>query len=178
LDAVPFLARRFSADFARMVSDKFGFIKAPLAFYRPAWYRNSMKLKSTKLKYLALAALTILAVSCISTGPVEIPDDLSPADLIQRGQEKKKKNRYNISIQYYEAIIERFSYDIDNIIAAEYEIAFINYKQKNYIQAKAEFNRLLARYNTPDQELLPAQFKILSNIVLEKIKTMEADRQK
>jgi outer membrane protein assembly factor BamD (BamD/ComL family) len=136
-----------------------------------------MKLNSTKLKYLAFAVLTALAVSCISTGPVEIPDDLTAAELIQRGQEASDRNRYNVSLQYYEAILERFPYDIDSVIAAEYEIAFIHYKQKDYIQSKTEFNRILAYYNTPDQELLPAQFKILSNIVLGKIAKIEAERQ-
>jgi outer membrane protein assembly factor BamD (BamD/ComL family) len=126
-----------------------------------------------KLKYIAFALLVVLAVSCISIGPVEIPDDLTAAELIQRGQEASDKNRYNVSIQYYEAILERFPYDIDSVIAAEYEIAFIHYKQKNYIQAKKELNQVLAHYNIPDQELLPAQFKILANIVLGKIKEIE-----
>jgi outer membrane protein assembly factor BamD (BamD/ComL family) len=139
-----------------------------LVFYPFAWYRNSMK-----LKYIAFALLVVLAVSCISIGPVEIPDDLTAAELIQRGQEASDKNRYNVSIQYYEAILERFPYDIDSVIAAEYEIAFIHYKQKNYIQAKKELNQVLAHYNIPDQELLPAQFKILANIVLGKIKEIE-----
>jgi tetratricopeptide (TPR) repeat protein len=140
-----------------------------LVFYSPAWYRNSMK-----LKYLAFAFLTALAVSCVSSGPVEIPDDLTPAKLIQRGQEASDRYNYGASIQYYQAVIERFPYDIDSVIAAEYEIAFIHYKQKNYTQAKAEFNRLLDRYNIPDQELLPAQFKILSNRILGEIKAIEA----
>jgi hypothetical protein len=52
------------------------------------------------------------------------------------------------------------------ICAAEYEIAFIHYKQKMYDQSKAEFEALLDRYDTPDAELLPQQFKILSEIVL------------
>ena len=131
-----------------------------------------------KLRYIAFAILTALAVSCVSTRPVEVPDNLTAAELIQRGQEASDKNRYDVSIQYYEAVIERFSYDIDNIIAAEYEIAFIHYKQKNYVQAKNEFNRLLARYNIPDQELLPAQYKVLSNIVMGKIEEIEAERTK
>jgi len=131
-----------------------------------------------KLKYIAFAVLTAMAVSCISTGPVEIPDDLTAAELIQRGQEASDRNRYDISIQYYQAILERFPYDIDNVIAAEYEIAFIHYKQKDYRQVKIELNRLLARYNIPDQELLPAQFKVLSNIVLGKIEEIEAAQAK
>jgi len=141
----------------------------PLAFYPPPWYRNSMK-----FKHIALAALIILAVSCVSTGPVEIPSDLTPAELIQRGQEASDRNRYAVSLQYYQAILDRFPYDIANVIAAEYEIAFIHYKQKNYELSKTEFNRLLARYDVPDQELLPPQFKILSNIVLKKIADIEA----
>jgi outer membrane protein assembly factor BamD (BamD/ComL family) len=129
-------------------------------------------------KILAALIVIITAVSCVSTGPVEVPDGLTAAELIQRGQEASDRNRYNVSLQYYEAVIERFSYDIDNVIAAEYEIAFIHYKEKNYELSKTEFNSLLARYNTPDQELLPAQFKILSNIVLGKIAEMEATRKK
>jgi len=144
-----------------------------LAFYPPAWYRNSMK-----LKHMAMAALIITAVSCVSTKPVEIPNDLTTAELIQRGQEASDRNRYNVSLQYYEAVIERFPFDIESVIAAEYEIAFIHYKQKNYELSKTEFNRLLERYNTPDQELLPAQFKILSNIVLGKIREIEIAREK
>jgi outer membrane protein assembly factor BamD (BamD/ComL family) len=137
-----------------------------------------MKLNHIAL-LITLSALMILAVSCITTlGPVEIPNDLTTAELIQRGQEASDRNRYNVSLQYYEAVIERFPYDIDSVIAAEYEIAFIHYKQKDYELSKTEFNRLLARYNIPDQELLPAQYKILSNIVLGKIEEIEESRKK
>jgi len=131
-----------------------------------------------KLKHTILAALAVLAVSCISTGPVNIPEGLTAAELIQRGQEASDRNNYNVSIQYYEAILERYPYDIDNVIAAEYEIAFIHYKQKNYTQAKTELYQVLDNYNVPDQELLPAQFKILSNIVLGKIEEIEAAQKK
>jgi outer membrane protein assembly factor BamD (BamD/ComL family) len=131
-----------------------------------------------KLKNIALAALITLAVSCASSGPVEIPGGLTTAELIQRGQEASDRNRYNVSLQYYEAVLDRFPNDIDSVIAAEYEIAFIHYKQKNYAQSKNEFILILDRYNTPDEELLPAQFKILSNIVLKKIAEVEAMREK
>ena len=125
----------------------------------------------------ALAALICFAVSCV-TGPVVIPDDLTPAELIQRGQEASDRNRYSVSLQYYSAVVERFPFDIDNIIAAEYEIAFIRYKQKRYDEAKTGFNNLLERYNVPDEELLPPQFKILSGIVLAKIEEIESRRKK
>ena len=126
---------------------------------------------------LACMAVASLAVSCY-TGPIVVPDGLTPAELIQRGQEASDKNRYSQSLQYYSAVIERFPFGIDTICAAEYEIAFIHYKQKNYDLAKTEFNDLLERYNVPDGELLPAQFKILSTIVLSKIEEIELSRKK
>ena len=113
-----------------------------------------------------------LVFSCAS-GPVAIPENLSPAELIQRAQEASDRNRYEVSLHYYETLIERFPFDIDNIIAAEYEIAFIHYKQKKYEVAKTEFTDLLDRYNTPDEELLPPQFKILSLKIMDKIEELE-----
>ena len=110
--------------------------------------------------------------SC-ATGPVVIPEGLTPAELIQRAQEASDRNRYGTSLQYYETIIERFPFDIDNIIAAEYEIAFIHYKQNKFDIAKVEFTDLLDRYNSPDEELLPQQFKILSLKIMAKIEEIE-----
>jgi len=118
-------------------------------------------------------AAALLVFSC-ATGPTVIPENLTPAELIQRAQEASDRNRYTVSLQYYETIIERFPFDIDNIIAAEYEIAFIHYKQKQYETAKAEFNDLLERYNTPDEALLPPSFKILSLKIMEKIEEIES----
>jgi tetratricopeptide (TPR) repeat protein len=121
---------------------------------------------------LAALLTALMAVSC-ATRQVVISEDLSAMELIQRAQEASDRNRYSISLQYYETVIQRFPYDIDNIIAAEYEIAFIHYKQKKYDIAKAEFNALLERYNTPDEELLPPQFKILAQKVLARIEELE-----
>ena len=132
--------------------------------------------------FAAFIVLTCLTVTCLGvscyTGPIVVPEGLTQAELIQRGQEASDKNRYTQSLQYYSAIIERFPFDIDSICAAEYEIAFIHYKQKNYDLAKTELNDLLDRYNTPDGELLPPQFRILSGIVLSKIEEIENSRKK
>ena len=124
---------------------------------------------------MALFTMVVLAVSC-ATGPVEIPDYLTAAELIQRGQEASDRNRFNIALQYYHAVLERFHYSLGYVCAAEYEIAFIYYKQKRYEASKAAFHALLERYNSPDAELLPPQFRILSHIVLAKIEEIENRR--
>jgi len=132
-----------------------------------------MKLKTT----LIVIAAVLLVASC-SSRPIAIPENLSVMELTQRAQEASDRNRYKTSLQYYETIIQRFPYDIDSICAAEYEIAFIHYKQKKYDVAKAEFNRLLERYNTPDEELLPPQFKILSQKILTRIAELETAKKR
>jgi outer membrane protein assembly factor BamD (BamD/ComL family) len=123
---------------------------------------------------ILLAALFIF--SCASSG-INIPDDLTPAELIQRAQEASDKNRYNTALQYYQALYDRNATNIDLICAAEYEIAFIHYKQKKYDDARAEFNALLERYNTPNEANLPQQFKLLANKVLERIDEKEKPRK-
>ena len=119
----------------------------------------------------------LLAASCVSK-PVVIPDDLTPAELIQRGQEASDRNKFAHALQYYATVIERFPTDIDSVCAAEYEIAFIHYKEKKYDIAKIEFTDLLERYNTPDEALLPPQFKILSQKILSNIIEIENRRKK
>lgn len=112
-------------------------------------------------------------VSC-SSAPVVIPEDLTPMELVQRAQDATDNNRYDAAIQYYSAILERYSDDMEMVCTAEYEIAFINYKQRNYEEAKAGFTALLERYKGVDAEFLPAQYKILSEKVLAK---MELDKK-
>jgi len=123
---------------------------------------------------LALAAA--LCFSACATGTLNISQDLSPSELIQRAQEASDRNRYNYALQYYQALLERNLTNIDLVCTAEYEIAFIHYKQKKYVQARTEFNTLLERYETPEERYLPQQFKLLSLKVLERIDEKEKTR--
>ena len=122
-----------------------------------------------------------MCLAACATGVLNIPEELTPAELIQRAQEASDRNRYNHARQYYMALLERNGTNIDLICTAEYEISFIYYKQKKYSQAKEGFHLLLERYEAPDGDLLPPQFKRLANIVLEQIKVKETplkDRKK
>ena len=127
--------------------------------------------------FIVILFLAFLAVSCASR-PIAIPDNLTVMELIQRAQEASDRNKHRVSLQYYETIIHRFPYDIDSICAAEYEIALIHYKQKKHEIAKNEFSLLLERYNNPDGELLPPQFKILAQKIMDRIKEQENRKRK
>ena len=119
------------------------------------------------------AALAVLLLFCACASVAEISEELSPAEIIQRAQEASDRNRYNTALQYYSALYERNRNNIDLVITAEYEIAFIHYKQRKYQQARSELNAVLEYYNTPDEVLLPQQFKRLAAIVLERIEEKE-----
>jgi len=113
--------------------------------------------------------MAALFFAACATGQLNIPPNLSPSELIQRAQEASDKNRYNHALQYYQALLERNPTNIDLVCTAEYEIAFIHYKQKKYTQARAGFNALLERYEGEDGQYLPPQFKLLALKVLERI---------
>jgi outer membrane protein assembly factor BamD (BamD/ComL family) len=110
-----------------------------------------------------------LMYSCASSP--EIAENATVMEIVQKGQEATDRDRYRLAVYYYGTILERFPYDISAVCGAEYEIAFIHYKQKKYSTAKAEFQALLSRYEQEDSELLPQEYKILGNIVLKKIDT-------
>jgi outer membrane protein assembly factor BamD (BamD/ComL family) len=134
-------------------------------------------MRMAKLLQIPVMALLLAAAACSSV-PDEISADLTPAELIQRAQEASDRNRYKVSLRYYETILERFPADMEYVCAAEYEIAFIHYKQKKYGESKTEFASLLKRYDSPDAELLPQQFRILSEKIAVKISEIEAKRNK
>jgi len=123
---------------------------------------------------LVLAAA--LCFSACATGTLNIPYEMTPSELIQRAQEASDRNRYNYALQYYQALLERNSTNIDLVCTAEYEIAFIHYKQRRYAQARAGFNNLLMRYDMPNGDQLPQQFKLLAHKVLERIDEKEKPR--
>jgi len=120
-------------------------------------------------KWRVFAALVFVFIFYACASTITISEDLSPAELIQRAQEASDRNQYNVALQYYQALRDRNSNNIDLVITAKYEIAFIHYKQKQYEQAREEFNAVLEYYNGPDEVLLPQQFKRLSQIVLQSI---------
>jgi outer membrane protein assembly factor BamD (BamD/ComL family) len=124
-------------------------------------------------KLTALLLCIVTAASCAS-GPKDISDTITPAELVQKAQEASDRNKYNQSLEYYRIILERFPDRIDYVCAAEYEIAFIHYKQKKYDTSESEMRRLLSRYDGPDAELLPQQYRILANIVISSIEEKKA----
>ena len=129
--------------------------------------------KIFKLQFFFILGGALLAGGCATTANLD--DNPPPAIMIQRAQEATDRGRHNLAMQYYEALLERHPDRMDLVITAKYEIAFINYRQRNLEEARAGFNEILDYFEEPDAHLLPQQFRRLSQIVLERIDEMEAN---
>lgn len=116
-----------------------------------------------------ILAAALLGISCASE-PDEIPTDLQSIEYFQKAQEAASEdNNYSLAIRYYNTFIERHPEDIQRIVEAKYEIAFLHYKQGKHEQAKKQFNELLQNYEGDSANVLPAWPRVLARKVLEKI---------
>ncbi|MCL2193600.1 MAG: hypothetical protein FWB78_09425 [Treponema sp.] len=130
------------------------------------------------MKCLPLVAIALplglFLFSCASTQ--NIPYDLSPEQLIQRAQEASDRNRFNLALQFYQALLDRNPHNLTWVVNAEYEIAFIHYRQRNFGVARAGLYALLERYEAPGGEFLPEKFRVLAHVVLGRIAERENQR--
>ncbi|MFO8043840.1 MAG: tetratricopeptide repeat protein [Alkalispirochaeta sp.] len=115
-----------------------------------------------------IAVIVLIATSCQSA-PEEIPPDLSQMEMFQRAQEASDQGRYEQALAYYEEFIRRFPDDQGSIVEAEYEIAFIAYKQDQLSDARRGFEEILAQYESEDSGNLPAWPRVLSEKLIERI---------
>jgi hypothetical protein len=122
-----------------------------------------------KIRFILTAAVAACLFASCSHIPKSIPDDLSAKEIVQRAQEATDAYHYDAAIVYYRTLNERFGSDPLYRTTAEYEIAFIAYKQKRYTEAKAGLEALLEEYAGPDGAGLPPRYSVLSKKVLEKI---------
>ncbi len=116
-----------------------------------------------------LFSCAILVLASCASEPMVVPEGLSASELTQRAQEASEKKDWDRSLAFYQAVLARYSDNLSAVCAAEYEIAFVYYKEQQWDQAKEGFKTLLARYSGEDALLLPAQYKILAEKILAKI---------
>lgn len=128
-----------------------------------------MPVFSSRVPLFAGVLAAVVALAACASAPVAVADGLSPAELIQRAQDAYDRDQYDRAVVYYRAVIDRFPDDRASLCAADYEIAFIRYKQQRYEEASAAFRALLERYKTADAALLPAHYRILAEKTLAKI---------
>jgi outer membrane protein assembly factor BamD (BamD/ComL family) len=122
-----------------------------------------------RIRFIASAALAAALLVACAGAPKVIPQELGARELVQRAQESTDAYNYDAAIAYYQALDERFGSDPLYKTTADYEIAFIAYKQGRLAAAKEGLEALLARYAGPEGATLPPRYAVLSKKVLESI---------
>lgn len=122
------------------------------------------------MKKIIFISAIFLALNLISCKTVkEIPQDLTVAQLIQKGQDAYGLTDYDGAEAYYLAAIERFGDNTNNYIEIKYELGHLYLKTKDYNKAHAAFTEILELYDYASAGLLPPEYKKLAQIGLSKI---------
>ena len=118
-----------------------------------------------KISFIFAAVILITALSVLAacrTVPASVSEGISEAELLQLGQASIDNSNYKAAEFYYTKVIELYGQNISSVIAAEYELAHIKIKRKNFAQAKPALQRILAYYDDPQtSSVLPPAYKKL-----------------
>ena len=118
-------------------------------------------------KLLLLGTVLMCLCSCM-TAPKNIPENATVEELTLLGQQSLDVSNYKAAEVYYSTIIKRFGSDMTTLVAAEYEIAHIRVKQKEWDEAKEMLERIVSYYDG-EETALPPHYKKLALIDLDKI---------
>ena len=99
----------------------------------------------------------------------QIPEGLTKAQLIQRGQDAFSSGDYKTSELYYKNVIQNYGDDTETYIEVKYELGHLYLKTKDYDKAQEAFDEILELYSYASAGDLPASYKKLAEIGLAKI---------
>ena len=108
------------------------------------------------VKLLVAAGVVSLLLSSCATGPVQIPEGLTVAEIFQRAQDAGDSGNYTLAMRYYDRVSKDYPSDIMHVTWATYEIAFLYHKMGKDREALDRFNALLQQYTTDADKLPPA----------------------
>jgi len=103
-----------------------------------------------KLRLFLLLALgwlfpLVLLGSCASA-PVQIEQDLSPTQILQKAQEASDAGKYKLALRYYQLFLEKYPEERERSLWARYEIALLHHKMGDDETALNLFNELIQMY--------------------------------
>ena len=124
---------------------------------------------------LSMCVLTLL-VACQSA--VEIPPDLTPADMFQEAQDASATRNYRAAMAYYEEFGNRFGEspaELERLLWADYEVAFLHHKLGDDAAAIVLFDELVASYEKAEATAWPPGPLTLARRVLADLRPAPAD---
>ena len=134
-----------------------------------------MKIRRDKLLVISLLFIIFFVIAGCRGVPKEIPEDLYPEEYFKNAQAAMVDwGNYKAALFYYEEFIKKFPDMRGKVIEAEYEIAFIYYTRKNYLEAEERFVSILEKYKTPESAYFQEWPKVLSGKILAKIRKLSS----
>ena len=133
---------------------------------------------STFTRILPLLIVIAALLGACASQSEEIPEDLEPIEYFQRAQKiASEDENYTLAKRYYKIFLERYPEDIQRIVEAKYEIAYLSYKQGNYELARQQFEEMLSYYEDEGSRVLPRWPQVLAEKVLDKMSTDPEQKQ-
>jgi outer membrane protein assembly factor BamD (BamD/ComL family) len=133
---------------------------------------------STFTRILPLLIIIAALLGACASQSEEIPEDLEPIEYFQRAQKiASEDENYVLAKRYYKIFLERYPEDIQRIVEAKYEIAYLSYKQGNYELARQQFEEMLSYYEDEGSRVLPRWPQVLAEKVLDKMSTDPEQKQ-
>ncbi|THB66110.1 MAG: hypothetical protein D6B26_03130 [Spirochaetaceae bacterium] len=96
-------------------------------------------------KILTILIFAIAILPGCQTVPDNIPEDMTPMEFFQRGQEEVEADNLEAALMYYETFLDRYPNDYANAIIAEYWVAFIQHKKGKKAESVKLFHELLSK---------------------------------
>lgn len=103
---------------------------------------------------------------------------MDATQLIQRGQDAYANGNYEAAEVYYNAVIDRFGADPKRYVEAKYEIGHLYMKLRKYDKAEVIFNEITGIFEESIPGSLPAAYKKLCEIEMDKVKIAKEKRAK
>lgn len=118
-------------------------------------------------KMLIALFAALLLVSCATVK--DIPEDLTAAQLIQKGQDAQVNGQYSNAEEYFKAAIQRYGDDPATYVEVRYELANLYYKSHKKTEAAGMYKEIIDMYDAAEYGTLPTAYKRLAEIGLEKL---------
>lgn len=118
--------------------------------------------------FLILSTLCLFTLSSCNSLK-EIPQESTPAQIIQMGQSAFDIGDYKNAENCYLTAIKRYGINIEVYIEAKYELAHTYMAEKKYNQAYPIFQEILDIYSQTAIGDLPPSFKKLAEIGISRI---------
>jgi outer membrane protein assembly factor BamD (BamD/ComL family) len=122
-------------------------------------------MKNQALRALLIVLIGVFVTIGCATVPTEVPEDLSPAELLQRAQEFADSRNYQAALAYNQAIMDRFPEDRVSYITAQYHRGLFHQRNGDFEIAIEQYEIILARFQAETN--LPNWIRILSERRLE-----------